>query len=89
MPFTKGISGNPLGRGRGSKNKFSKIKEDWLKAYNRGGGVKLFSRLIKEDLPTFFKIGVSWLPKEVNLDVDGRLVVKWLDENDQDTVQTS
>jgi len=84
----KGVSGNPRGRPKGSKNKFSKIREDWLKAYQKNGGVKLFSKLIKDDLPTFMKIGVQMFPKEMDVSLDGKVEVCWLGE-DSNPVQTS
>jgi len=74
--FKPGKSGNPPGRPKGSVNKFTKIREDWLKAYQLGGGVKLFSRLIKEDLSMFMRLGVSMLPKEIDAEIHGNLVVE-------------
>ena len=85
--FISGKSGNPRGRPKGSKNKFSKIREDWLAAYNSGGGVKLFKQLIKSDLATFMKLGVQLMPKDFDVQVDGRIEVCWIGE-DNDPVQT-
>jgi hypothetical protein len=86
--FKKGQTSNPLGRPKGSKNSFTKIREDWLKAYHKGGGEKLFSRLLAEDFLTFMKIGVSMVPKEVHADLGGKIEVSWLGESN-DPVSTS
>jgi hypothetical protein len=85
--WVKGVSGNPRGRPKGSKNKFSKIREDWLAAYHKGGGVKFWKELAKVDLATYMKLGVSMLPKDFNVDVDGKIEVSWLGE-DSHTLQT-
>lgn len=85
-PFTK--CGNPNGRPKGSKNKLTEIKADWMKAYKKGGGAKLFGELIKKDLPMFLKLGISMLPKDVSMDVDGKIEVSWIGE-DSNSVQTS
>lgn len=74
--FKPGVSGNPSGRPKGIPNKFSKIKADWLKAYKKGGGVAYWEKLAVEDLPSFMKLGVSMLPKEINADLSGDLIVR-------------
>lgn len=74
--FTDGKSGNPRGRPVGSKNKFSKIREDWLKAFYKGGGTKLFMKLQKEDLGAFLKLGVMMLPKEVEAEIKGKFTIE-------------
>jgi hypothetical protein len=83
----KGVSGNPRGRPKGSKNKFTQIREDWLKAYRKGGGVKYWRELAKVDLASYMKLGVSMLPKDFNMDVAGKIEVCWLGE-DSHPVQT-
>ena len=85
--WVKGVSGNKAGRPVGSKNKFSKIREDWLAAYEDGGGKALFTKLIKKDLITFMKLGVQMLPKDVAVDIDGIIEVSWIGE-DSNSVQT-
>lgn len=73
--FEAGKSGNKGGRPKGSKNKFSKIREDWLAAYRAGGGIKLWKKLAKDDLALFMKIGASMLPKDLDIDLRGELKV--------------
>jgi hypothetical protein len=85
--WVKGVSGNPRGRPKGSHNKFFKIREDWLKAYAKGGGVKLFGRLITQDLNAFMKLGAMMMPKDFNVDVGGKIEVCWIGE-DSNPVQT-
>jgi hypothetical protein len=85
--WVKGVSGNPRGRPKGSHNKLFQIRADWLVAYQKGGGVALFEKLIKDDLSTFIKLGVQMLPKEMDVEVDGRLEVCWIGESN-DPVQT-
>ena len=46
--FKSGQSGNPDGRPRGSKNKFTNLKNDFLKAYEDIGGVEGLIVWIKE-----------------------------------------
>ena len=79
--FKPGVSGNPKGREKGSKNKFSEVREGWLKAYYAGGGYKLWLKLQKEDLALYLKIGASMLPKEVDAEVHGLLEVSWIGED--------
>ena len=85
--WTKGVSGNPVGRPKGSKNKLHSMKDDWFTAYSKGGGVKYWEKLAKEDLGMFLKIGASFLPKEVEAQVDGRIEVCWIGE-DSNPIQT-
>lgn len=39
MPFKKGESGNPEGRRKGSKNKFTTLKDEFLKAFYDEDGI--------------------------------------------------
>ena len=58
-----------------------------MKAYRAGGGVKYWRELAKVDLSSYMKLGVSMLPKDFNVDVDGKIEVCWLGE-DSHSVQT-
>ena len=44
-----GQSGNPKGRRNGSKNHFSQIKQDFLEAFQRLGGIEGLVEWLKED----------------------------------------
>jgi len=79
--WSKGKSANPKGRPKGSKNKFTAIREDWLKAYHSGGGVKYWKELAKVDLAMFMRLGVSMLPKDFDMDVRGKIEVCWIGED--------
>jgi len=48
MPFKSGESGNPNGRPKGSENKFTNLKKDFLQAYEDIGGLKELKNWIKE-----------------------------------------
>lgn len=87
MPFKKGQSGNPKGKVKGQVGKITQLKQDWMKAYVEGGSAKLWKRLIQTDVTTFLKLGVQMLPKELQADIQGKIEVSWIGE-DNDPVQT-
>ena len=82
MPFTKGHCANPTGRPKGTRNKFSELRDYWLKAFKLEGGIKLLRKLAKDDPGTFLKLGVQMLPKEIDAEVHGKLEVSWIGEGD-------
>ena len=77
--FVKGKSGNPKGKPKGAKHKFTKIREDWLKAYQKAphAGVAFWMKIKKDDPVEFAKMGVKMLPKDLTLDTgEGKKVIK-------------
>lgn len=68
--------GNP-GRPKGSKNKApQELKDAILGALNSGSGAQAWMERLKEERPELFAPLVAKLiPKDVNMSVDGGLVV--------------
>ena len=74
MPFKKGQSGNPNGRGKGVKNKFTTLKQSFLNVYERlGGDDGLFKWASDPKNQGFFYEKVAkMLPREVEQKNSGR-----------------
>lgn len=67
--FTKGISGNPRGREKGSRNKLGEHYLAALHADFEKHGVKVIER-VREDCPdVYLKLVSQLIPKDVNLNV--------------------
>lgn len=77
MPFKKGQSGNPKGRGKGAKSKLSEsFWLDWLEVYNRLGGVEAMEKWAKEskrNLIVFFNWGAKTIPSNVDVKQSGEV----------------
>ena len=52
--FIKGNSGNPLGRPKGSPNKFSKIKQQLLEVWEKGTKKQKLLKYVTKDERTFY-----------------------------------
>ena len=66
--FQPGVSGNPNGRPKGSKNK---VSEDFVKTYARifeEQGEQVLRDLAANDKATFAKIGAGFVPKDFNME---------------------
>lgn len=69
MPkFEKGHKLSP-GREKGSKNKFTTLRNDFLKAFEIIGGIKALAEWGRKERNKmhFYKMIVSMLPKDINL----------------------
>jgi len=80
MKFPKGHSGNPKGRKRGTVNKFTSLKQDFLSAYNdpRVGGVEgLITWLLesKHNRAMFYNWLTKLLPANVGIDEDANEII--------------
>ena len=67
--FQPGVSGNPHGRPKGSKNK---VSEDFVQAYAKifaEKGEEVLRDLAENDKATFAKIGAGFVPKDFNMDM--------------------
>ena len=67
-PFEKGEGGRP----KGSRNKFTKLKEDFLGAFEDIGGRKALADWAgkRENQGTFYKISAQLFPKEIDIKAD-------------------
>lgn len=70
----KGV--RPGGRQKGTPNKFTKIKEDILAAFKKLGGEAFVVKCAKEDPVAVLKVIASLLPKEIDADIKGSLVLQ-------------
>jgi len=91
MAFKKGRSGNPLGRQPGSKNRFTTLKEKFLEAFQKTGGVDGLANWINanpRNRGMFYQMLTKLFPQEQvhsgEIKTDGQLTVKVVQLKDQD-----
>jgi len=67
--FVKGQSGNPKGKKKGTKAKFTTLKQAFLDAFEGLGGTKELQRWANDPLnqKDFYQMVAKLLPKEVDL----------------------
>ena len=58
----------PKGRPKGTKNKFTSLKQDYIEAYQRRGGVEFLMSLDDREFATSL---AKLLPREISADVKG------------------
>ena len=75
MAFKKGESGNPSGRPLGCKNKVTKAKEDYFKAYAKIGGMACLVKLLEGSNQSkkefLLKVLPTLMPKELKGQIGG------------------
>ena len=79
MRYKKGQSGNPSGRPRGTKNKFTvDLKDAFLKAFEKSGGVEGLTDWVNRNPRNrgmFYQTITKMLPSNILMDVDGDLTL--------------
>ena len=77
--WEKGKSGNPKGRPVGCKDRYTRIRDAFFKEFEERGveGLKAFA---KADPTSFYKLVAGLLPKDLNVEAQGQIVLKWLNE---------
>ena len=68
--FRPGMSGNPNGRPKGSKNKFTDLKNTFLEAFEKTGGVPALVKWVKQSSRNrglFYQILAKMLPSNVTV----------------------
>ena len=82
MKYQKGQSGNPNGRKKGSKNKFTTLKEEFLKTFHDEDGIdgaEGMKKLIKDSVKNkfiFLQMISKMLPSNVTVDGDLNVTYK-------------
>ena len=80
--FKPGQSGNPAGRKKGARNKFS---EDYVEAFAADfeeHGAEVFERVRKEQPAVYLKLAAMLVPKDFNLKHSGDVTIQLVNYDD-------
>ena len=78
--WKKGQSGNPKGRPKGAKDKFTDLKTSFLDVYKRMGGDDALLKWATKDnqnMSTFYLMLKTMLPKEIQSEVRNDIRITW------------
>ena len=64
--FQPGVVSNPNGRPVGSKNKFTKLRDDFMVAYEKMGGVEELAKWGEAHPGEYYQILSKLFPKDIN-----------------------
>ncbi len=75
--WKKGESGNPKGRPKGARDKFTDLKNSFLTVYQELGGDEYLKEFAKENPRDFVKLLGSMLPKDVQTEIKNNITISW------------
>ena len=89
MTFKKGKSGNPSGRPKGKRDKFTDLKTSFLNVYQRMGGddeLLKWAKKSDQNKGIFFKMVHTMLPKDVQTTVQQSVRISWGRDGDAELI---
>lgn len=82
--FAPGVSGNPKGRTKGSRNKFAdQFLKDFMDSWELGGAEAL-ETVRSEDPAVYIRVAASILPKELNVNEGETALERLLEQYSND-----
>jgi len=77
MPFKPGESGNPAGKPKGTKHKFTSLKHMFLNVSERLGGENALLEFAKDNPKEFWRMLHVMLPRAVVEDIRENIRITW------------